>query len=259
MSPETNLAPLSEMPAHSNSPVCDACIMSASVPAPDCACPECEDPDDHEFGGPASCRCRRTLMEASESVMKGMPVATGDDTIDAGRAALETALDDLDKALASDADPHGEAQGWRRRARVRRRLEEALANEGPSPHRGDRADAHDDVAIAKAYVPIEKADPLLGIIFGRASVADVFDRQGHRIRADQLERAAYSFMAKANKHATDTHGPIIPGTFVASWVEDGIWRIGFKPDDINIAKAAADGDFVGFSIGGVGRLVPVEV
>lgn len=125
------------------------------------------------------------------------------------------------------------------------------------PPKSDLTEDYVGAVISKAYVPITKADIELGIIFGKASVADVFDKQGDRISSRELEKAAYNFMANEQRRATRTHKETIPGVFVASWVENGVWSIGFKPDDINIAKAAQKGKFVGFSIGGMGDRIPV--
>lgn len=120
----------------------------------------------------------------------------------------------------------------------------------------DESSDYSGQVIAKAFVPIEKSNVRLGIIFGKASVANIFDRQGHRIKEDVLEKAAYNFMANQQRRATNTHKETIPGVFVASWVENGIWSIGFKPDDINIVKGAEQGLWTGFSIGGTGNLIP---
>lgn len=101
-------------------------------------------------------------------------------------------------------------------------------------------------------IAIQKSDVDLkhGVIFGVASSLRN-DKQDDAVADDyELAQGAYNFMAKANKRATNTHGPDIGGDFVASWVEDGKWRIGFRPHDIEIAKAAARGEFVGFSVGG---------
>lgn len=181
-------------------------------------------------GGPSKDEVLQRLLACKPSAI----------TLQDGHASIKKA-DDLDEATAA--------------------LASALAEEGlllAGEERAQYVRRTEDAAIAKAYIPIEKADPELGIIFGKASVADIFDHEGHRIRPAQLERAAYAFMEKAHKRATNTHGATIPGTFVASWVMDGVWLVGFKPEDKRIAKAAANGDFVGFSIGGFGRLVPAQ-
>lgn len=96
----------------------------------------------------------------------------------------------------------------------------------------------------------------LGVIYGKASATRP-DRQDDGIDLETMEQAAVDFMVLVNKgtgRATDTHTfGDIPGCWVASWIDAdaGVWRVGFKPDDIEIAKAAARGEFVGFSIGGM--------
>jgi len=121
--------------------------------------------------------------------------------------------------------------------------------------------AEDKVVDLPNFINIDKSavDIKMGIIFGKASVANIPDRQGDIINEIELEKAAYGFMANANKRATNTHKEDIPGKFVASYVSDGEWIVGFKPDDIEIAKAASRGEFVGWSIGGMARSVPISL
>lgn len=117
------------------------------------------------------------------------------------------------------------------------------------------------IVTLPGFISIDKAavDIKLGIIFGKASVANIPDRQGDVISETELEKAAYNFMANANKRATNTHKEDIPGKFVASYVSGAEWIVGFKPDDIEIAKAASRGEFVGWSIGGMARQVPIAL
>jgi len=113
------------------------------------------------------------------------------------------------------------------------------------------------IEVAKASVDLAH-----GIIFGVASTT-TRDDLGDWIDADTLETAAYRFMEKqavAKARATDTHDfGDIPGTFVASWVErigdHATWSIGFKPIDRQVAVDAANGEFVGWSIGGMADYV----
>lgn len=108
-----------------------------------------------------------------------------------------------------------------------------------------------DVSFEKADINLK-----LGVIYGKASATRP-DRQDDGIDLETMEQAAVDFMVLVNKgtgRATDTHDfGDIPGCWVASWIDAdaGVWRVGFKPDDIEIAKAAYRGDFVGFSIGGM--------
>ncbi len=124
----------------------------------------------------------------------------------------------------------------------------------------------DEDEVAKAepagiFVTIEKADLEEGVIYGVASVANVKDRQGDVIRPDVLRKAAHEFLASRNGAFDDTHGYLgggdIPGKLVESWMDGDRWRIGFRPDDIEVAKAAANGEYVGFSIEGLARRVEV--
>lgn len=126
--------------------------------------------------------------------------------------------------------------------------------------------ANGHASLAKAneinfpnYISIEKSDVniKMGIIFGKASVAGVADREGDVISEEELEKAAYKFMENANKRATNTHNEDIPGKWVSSYVEKGVWTVGFKPDDIQVAFDAANGLYVGWSIGGTGIRIPI--
>ena len=125
-------------------------------------------------------------------------------------------------------------------------------------------------AVAKAagephsagiFVQIEKADLAEGVIYGVASVANIVDREGDVIRPDVLRKAAHDFLANRNGAFDDTHdyagGGDIGGKLVESWMDGDTWRIGFKPDDIEIAKAAAAGEYVGFSVEGTAQRTEV--
>lgn len=114
-----------------------------------------------------------------------------------------------------------------------------------------------DWKIEKAaiFMPFEKADDELGIIFGTINKADVEDAAGHTIPSKDLERALYAYVAKSRR-VEDTHGAEIPGDIVAAWMfPDGSAKIGFKPDDAEVFEKAKSGEYVGFSIGGIGRLI----
>ena len=130
-----------------------------------------------------------------------------------------------------------------------------------------RAAAGESVAKgepAGLFVTIEKADLEEGVIYGVASVANLVDREGDVIRPAELRKAAHDFLANYNGAFDDTHGyggapSELAGKLVESWIDGDAWRIGFRPDDIAIAKAAADGEYVGFSIFGEGKRVEVTV
>lgn len=120
----------------------------------------------------------------------------------------------------------------------------------------DTSDWKDEkVKKAAIFMPFEKADEELGIIFGTINKADVEDAQGHTIPAKDLERALYTYVAKS-RLVEDTHGDEIPGDIVAAWMfPDGSAKIGFKPSDPEVFEKAKEGEYVGFSIGGIGRLI----
>lgn len=113
----------------------------------------------------------------------------------------------------------------------------------------------DTVQKAAIFMPFEKADEELGIIFGTINKADVEDNVGHTIPAKDLERALYEYVAKSRR-VEDTHQNEIPGDIVAAWMfPDGSAKIGFRPSDPEVFQKAKQGEYVGFSIGGIGQLV----
>ncbi|GMA50137.1 hypothetical protein GCM10025857_14940 [Alicyclobacillus contaminans] len=113
----------------------------------------------------------------------------------------------------------------------------------------------DEVKKAAIFVPFEKADEELGVIFGTINKADVEDADGHTIPAKELERALYDYVAKC-RVVKDTHGDELPGDIVAAWMfPDGSAKIGFRPSDPEVFEKAKRGEYVGFSIGGFGQLV----
>jgi hypothetical protein len=118
-------------------------------------------------------------------------------------------------------------------------------------------------AVVGCYVPIAKASALEGIIEGVASVAGVMDDEGDVVPERDLRLAAHAFLSLPQQPFYDTHGftkpgsqPVfgqveLPGRLVESHISGGKWHIAYKPNDIAVAKAAADGEYVGFSIDGM--------
>lgn len=144
-------------------------------------------------------------------------------------------------------------------AKLKSRKPSGVTIEGDHASASSSANKAEEVITFPTFAEINKSevDIKLGIIFGKASVAGIVDRQGDVISRDELEKAAYAFMENANRRITNTHKETIPGKFVASYIDGDTWIIGVKPDDINVAKAAAKGEFVGFSIGGSAVRIPI--
>jgi len=123
-----------------------------------------------------------------------------------------------------------------------------------------------DLKPAGLFVKISKADAIKGVIYGVVNASNLIDHEGDFTTPDELEKACWGFMADlqtgaiAGSPVDDTHKfGDIPGKVVECWIDDETnWRIGFKPDDIEIAKAAARGDYVGWSMFGEGNRVKVE-
>lgn len=139
---------------------------------------------------------------------------------------------------------------------------------------GIAVDEKDDVAKAGSepadattglFVRIEKADEINGIIYGRVNQANLIDFQDDVVRPEELRKACWGFMRYIQAEASgspvnDTHQfGDIPGAVVECWMDGGDWMIGFQPDDIEVAKAAARGDYVGWSMEGTGNRVEVSI
>jgi hypothetical protein len=115
------------------------------------------------------------------------------------------------------------------------------------------------------FVTISKADVQHGVIYGVVNVANLVDHQQDFTSPEELQKACWGFMEAIQKGeldgspVDDTHQfGDIPGTVVECWIDDDEnWRIGYKPDDIEIAKAAARGDYVGWSMFGLAERVAV--
>ena len=130
--------------------------------------------------------------------------------------------------------------------------------------------SNDDDNVSKStpaglFVTISKADIVHGIIYGVVNQHNLIDHQGDVVRPDELRKACWGFM-KALQSGEIIGSPVddthefgdIPGVIVECWMnDDDDWQIGFKPDDIEVAKAAARGDYVGWSIFGQGNRVEV--
>jgi hypothetical protein len=137
---------------------------------------------------------------------------------------------------------------------------------------------HDLRVGAERVVILRKIDEDQRLAFGYASVvakADgepVVDSQGDVIEPDELERAAYAFVA-----AGGTGGVMHTRTRVATIVESCVinaakleamglekdalppgWWIGMRVDDADVWKRVKDGELRAFSIGGKGRRVSDE-
>ncbi|GAC1648710.1 MAG: hypothetical protein NVS4B6_23640 [Mycobacterium sp.] len=114
------------------------------------------------------------------------------------------------------------------------------------------------IGPAGLFVKISKADAIKGVIYGVVNASNLIDHEGDFTTPDELQKAAWGFMTSLQKGqikgspVDDSHKfGDIPGLIVECWVDDDAnWRIGFKPDDIEIAKAAARGDYTGWSMFG---------
>lgn len=124
-------------------------------------------------------------------------------------------------------------------------------------------------ATIKAF-QIMKANEFLGVIYGIASKADFVDSEGDIIEIDELRKAAHDYISKSRNgnvdHRRGNVGEVVESLILdndmvnaikSNRIEEGSWIIGWKPFDPVIAKKASMGEYVGFSIEGTGRRIPV--
>lgn len=126
---------------------------------------------------------------------------------------------------------------------------------------------------------ISKADSEKQQLFGWASVIEVngepvVDLQGDYISADEMEKAAYSYVQKSRKggdmHLRDEWEPIQKSEMIESFIvtpekreamglPDSVptgWWVGFKVNDADVWSKVKSGERTGFSIHGKGRRTP---
>ena len=111
---------------------------------------------------------------------------------------------------------------------------------------------------------ITKRDDEKFLVFGFASMAEVEDSQGDVISIDELEKAAYDFVAYS-RMGGELHEAMGVGTVVESMVftpeklsalglaEDALphgWWIGMKVRDTETWQKIKNGNYQMFSIGG---------
>lgn len=113
------------------------------------------------------------------------------------------------------------------------------------------------------------------LVFGWASIStnkgeEVIDKQGHIIAPDELEKAAYDFVlysrSQGDKHIRKGVGRLVESMVFTKQKQDvlGIdlglegWFVGFRVDDDATWDGIKKGGLPEFSIGGRGKLTPVE-
>lgn len=117
-------------------------------------------------------------------------------------------------------------------------------------------------------VKVVKVDDSLGLVMGYAIICKeggepYFDTQGDHITEEAMLEAAVDFMANA-RVAKEMHEGDQKGTVIFAWpmteeiakafglqVEKTGLMIAMRPDSDEMLKKFRDGDYTGFSIGGV--------
>ena len=114
-------------------------------------------------------------------------------------------------------------------------------------------------------VEIAKIDDEKKKIYGIVLEPDEVDTQGDTITADEIEKSAEGFMAKARtiglRHMKIAKGVILTDSYVTQGettlgktkLKKGTWIIGVKVENDVIWKGVKAGEYNGFSVGGFGK------
>lgn len=139
--------------------------------------------------------------------------------------------------------------------------------------RGDVTRASNVAGQLEHYTEILKADDERRMVWGVVLEPETEDEDGHVISAAEIELAAHRFMGDYGlsksemglEHLFDVsrHAVSIVESYVAPSdieigghaVRKGTWIVAAHVPDTELWKAVRRGEFTGFSIGGVGRLV----
>ncbi|HVW09195.1 MAG TPA: XkdF-like putative serine protease domain-containing protein [Bryobacteraceae bacterium] len=110
-------------------------------------------------------------------------------------------------------------------------------------------------------VQITKFSEEMGIIWGWASVADIFDLEGDVVPQNELVKAMYQFMQDYYAGAAtlkENHSEEIPAVLVESTLQFiagcVCWWVGVKLLTDDLREAARTGQISGFSIGGYAEM-----
>lgn len=214
-------------------------------------------PSTYQYGPPGARRAR-TFSQVIADATRG---------VDAGMNRFTAPRPDL----SSDAyapDWRGHYLGKRDFAAVLKDVRAAIETK-PAPMVCKGADG-----AFEFKVPISKTDDDQNLVFGWAQVIEengvpVTDSQGDQVTEKDLEDAFYYF-AQEGRETDEMHTDEVKGQMVECMVfskekqqalginlgKVGAW-VGFKVDDDTFAKVKS-GDLPMFSIGGVGRRIPLE-
>lgn len=119
----------------------------------------------------------------------------------------------------------------------------------------------------KKLVPIAKADKWRQIVYGVVLSPDEIDTQGDTMSAEEIEKSAHGWMATSRIIGSE-HGKPIDAVPVESFIapveikgnelkgiepiKQGAWVMGVKINDPHEWQQVLDGEYTGFSVGGLG-------
>ena len=120
-------------------------------------------------------------------------------------------------------------------------------------------------------IDIKKTDNEKGVVYGIVYAPDQVDSQGDFTDADEIEKAAYSFMKSLNARNVDVeHSFNTEDAFVAeSWIvksgdpvfadePEGSWAVAIKLESEELKALAKSGDISGLSMAGAAHKEAVE-
>lgn len=126
----------------------------------------------------------------------------------------------------------------------------------------------DDNPLHHVTIDIKKSDEELGIVYGIVYAPDSIDTDDEYTTADEIVKAAYSFMKGRNTTNVDKeHTFKNEKAFVAeSWIVKandaifpnepvGSWAVAIKLEDEELKKGVKDGDIAGISMAGTATKV----
>lgn len=118
-------------------------------------------------------------------------------------------------------------------------------------------------------VPILKTEEEKQLVTGVVYEPDVEDSHGDKMTAEEIEKAAYTFMENY-QHIDKQHDEIAgKGTVVENWiaksdmtvgeqeVQAGTWLMTVRVDDVDTWEEIKKGEVTGFSMGGFGERVEI--
>ncbi len=134
-----------------------------------------------------------------------------------------------------------------------------------------QAALEDGVEVVEKTIWIVKSDSKRRVAYGIVLAPDEIDDEQDTISAEEIEKAAYTFMQAGRSQQVDSdHDGAAGKGFVAeSWLvrvgdplfaeePEGAWAVGIKVTDAETWARVEKGELTGFSVAGLAKRTPVE-